>query len=117
MCHGKHSKQRITVLLCANMESSEKLPALAVGKSASPRCFKGKRKLKVQYVLNRKSWMTRDVFAEWLQNWDDELQEQNLKVRLLLDNLTAHHTSVALRNIELCFLPPNCTSVIQPLDV
>ncbi|KAG0410349.1 hypothetical protein HPB47_012536 [Ixodes persulcatus] len=43
---GKQSKVRITVLLCANMDGSEKVPPLAIGKSATLRCFKGKQKLK-----------------------------------------------------------------------
>lgn len=64
---GKQSKVRVTVLLCANMDGSEKVPALVIGKSASPRCFKGKRKLQVSYVSNRKAWMTREIFAQWLR--------------------------------------------------
>jgi len=40
---GKHSKERATVLLCANMSGTEKLPILLIGKSKKPRCFAGKR--------------------------------------------------------------------------
>lgn len=39
---GKLSKERITALFCANMDGSEKLPLLIIGKSLKPRCFKGK---------------------------------------------------------------------------
>lgn len=39
---GKLSKERITALFCANMDGSEKLPLLIIGKSLNPRCFKGK---------------------------------------------------------------------------
>ncbi|XP_037568125.1 tigger transposable element-derived protein 6-like [Dermacentor silvarum] len=113
---GKQSKVRVTVLLCANMDGSEKVPALVIGKSASPRCFKGKRKLQVSYVSNRKAWMTREIFAQWLREWDERLGKQNRKICLVLDNCAAHHTTVVLKNIELCFLPPNTTAVVQPLD-
>ncbi|KAM7309622.1 tigger transposable element-derived protein 6 [Ixodes scapularis] len=93
-CHGgKQSKVRITVLLRANMDSSEKVPPLVIGKGATPRCFKGKQKLKkttekkalgvnpgkeqtrhtmgegagkLDYISNKKAWMTRDIFAKWL---------------------------------------------------
>lgn len=42
-CHGgKQSKERITVLHCANMSGNNKLPLLIIGKSKNPRCFKGK---------------------------------------------------------------------------
>lgn len=116
-CHGgKQSKLRITVLLCANMDGSEKLPVFVIGKSASPRCFKGKRQLPVKYTANRKAWMTREIFAKWLCEWDEKLSKENRKVCLVLDNCTAHHTAAVLQNIELLFLPPNCTARIQPLD-
>jgi len=35
---------------------------------------------------------------------------------LVLDNCTAH-PSISLKNIKLEFLPPNTTSLIQPLDM
>lgn len=116
-CHGgKQSKLRITALLCANMTGSEKLPIFVIGKSASPRCFKGKRQLPVKYVANRKAWMTREIFSKWLCEWDEKLAKANRKVCLVLDNCTAHHTAAVLQNIELLFLPANCTAKIQPLD-
>ena len=37
---GKKSKERITLLVCANMDGTEKLPLLAIGKFKSPRCFR-----------------------------------------------------------------------------
>lgn len=37
-CHGgKNSKQRVTLMLAANMVGSEKLKILLIGKSAKPR--------------------------------------------------------------------------------
>ncbi|XP_037505595.1 tigger transposable element-derived protein 6-like [Rhipicephalus sanguineus] len=98
------------------MTGSEKLPIFVIGKSTSPRCFKGKRQLPVKYTANRKAWMTREIFAKWLCEWDEKLAKANRKVCLVLDNCTAHHTAAALKNIELLFLPANCTAKIQPLD-
>lgn len=41
-CHGgKYSKERVTILLCANMTGTEKLPVFLIGKSRKPRCFAG----------------------------------------------------------------------------
>ena len=49
-CHGvKLSKERVTVLVGANSDSSEKLPLLMIGKSAKPRCFKNIKKLPCVY--------------------------------------------------------------------
>lgn len=40
-CHGgKHSKKRVTVLLCAYVDASDKRPLLVIGKSASPVALK-----------------------------------------------------------------------------
>lgn len=49
---GKHSKDRITVLVGANMDGSEKLPLLIIGKSQNPRCFKNVKSKPVQYEAN-----------------------------------------------------------------
>ena len=49
-CHGgKKSKSCLTALLCANMDGSEKQPALIIGKSKKPRCFKGIQSLPLPY--------------------------------------------------------------------
>jgi hypothetical protein len=40
-CHGgKHSKDRLTVLLCVNSDGSGKRVPIVIGKSSKPRCFK-----------------------------------------------------------------------------
>lgn len=54
---GKKSKERVTVMVGANMSGTEKLPILVIGKSAKPRCFKN-AKIPVEYQANRKAWMT-----------------------------------------------------------
>lgn len=117
-CHGgKHSKKRVTVLLCANMDGSDKRPPLVIGKSAKPRCFKGNRGLPVKYVANKKAWITRSIFTEWVVAFDCDMKRQGRKVCLLLDNCSAHRIDdVVLTNTEVKYFPPNCTSLIQPLD-
>lgn len=58
-CHGgKLSKERVTLLFAVNMDGSEKLRLLFIGKSAKPRCFKNVKSLPVTYRNNKKSWMT-----------------------------------------------------------
>ncbi|XP_033223555.1 tigger transposable element-derived protein 4-like [Belonocnema kinseyi] len=61
-CHGgKKTKDRITVMVCANMSGKEKLELLVIGKSKNPRCFKGAKSLPVLYGSNKKAWMTSSV--------------------------------------------------------
>jgi hypothetical protein len=58
-CHGgKWSKDRITVLVCTNMDGSEKMPLLVTGKSEKPRCFKHVKSLPCTYKHNSSAGMT-----------------------------------------------------------
>ncbi|XP_072144212.1 tigger transposable element-derived protein 6-like [Dermacentor andersoni] len=114
---GKQSKLRITILLCANLDGTDKRVPLVVGKSARPRCFKGTKRMPVKYVANSKAWMTRPIFSEWLKEFNQDVKRQGRQVCLLLDNCSAHHVEgLQLSNIELHYFPANCTSLIQPLD-
>lgn len=70
-CHGgKQSKLRLTILLCTNMDGSDKRVPLVIGKSARPRSFKNAARIPVKYVANAKAWMTRSIFAEWLSEFN-----------------------------------------------
>ena len=113
---GKKSKERVPVLVCANMSGSEKLPLLTIGKFKKPRCFRGVTCLPAHYEANTSAWMNSAVFEEWLQKWDAKLTSSKRKIALVLDNCTAHPRVQSLQSIELIFLPPNTTSEIQPCD-
>ncbi|CAH0725635.1 unnamed protein product, partial [Brenthis ino] len=113
---GKLSKERITVMVAANMSGTAKKKLIVIGKSQRPRCFKNVRHLPVDYESNRKAWMTGDIFTKWARAWDRELTKKNKKILLLVDNCPAHPHIADLKNITLVFLPPNTTSVLQPMD-
>lgn len=118
-CHGgKRSKERCTVLFCANSDGTEKLPPLVIGKYAKPRCFKNVKKLPCIYKNNGNSWMTASVFQEWLFSIDARMGVANRKILLFLDQCTAHKLPEPkrLRNVKVQFFPANCTSKLQPLD-
>jgi hypothetical protein len=38
------------------------------------------------------------------------------KILLFVDNATSHPKDLKLKNIKIVFLPPNTTSICQPLD-
>ena len=113
---GKMSKTRITVMVAANMTGSCKEKLLVIGKSRKPRCFKNLHSLPVVYENNAKSWMTSDIFEKWLRNWDSQLKSKKRKILLLVDNCPAHPVVDNLQCIKLVFLPPNVTSLLQPMD-
>ena len=82
----KQSKQRLTLLVGANMDGTEKLEPLVIGKSANPRCFKSVRSLPVEYRSNAKAWMTAALWTEWLKGFDRKMQMAKRKVLLIIDN-------------------------------
>lgn len=87
---GKLSKQRVTVLLGANLSGTEKRKLLVIGKSKKPRCFKNVKNLPVKYESNKKSWMTSEIFLHEFKEWDKELRKKDRKIVVLVDNCTAH---------------------------
>lgn len=113
---GKLSKDRVTVLVCANADGSEKKRLLIIGKSKKPRCFKDITALPVTYLANKNAWMTSEIFIGELTAWDKELMKKNRKILLVVDNCASHPKIQNLKNIKLEFLPPNTTSVLQPMD-
>lgn len=113
---GKNSKERVSLLIGANADGSEKLPLLMIGKSAKPRCFNNVKSLPLKYVSNRKSWMTSTIWEDYLLNLDKKFKEENRSVVFIADNCPSHTNVTGLKSIKLIFLPPNITAICQPMD-
>jgi hypothetical protein len=66
-CHReKMRKEKITVLLAANMDGSEKLSLLIIGKSEKPHCFKNNKAVPCKSRHNKTMWMTCMLFERVL---------------------------------------------------
>uniref|UniRef100_H3A146 HTH CENPB-type domain-containing protein n=1 Tax=Latimeria chalumnae TaxID=7897 RepID=H3A146_LATCH len=116
-CHGgKHSRECIKVMVAANMDSSEKLKLLVIGKSQKSRRFKNVKSLPVDYKANTQAWMTSDIFSKWVKKFNRKMECQKCKVLLFIDNCPAHPTIATLKAITMIVLPPNSTSKLQPMD-
>lgn len=98
------------------MEGSEKLIPLGIGKFLKPRCMKNVKSLPVSYDANKKAWMTTDIWEKTIRCFDRKFSKEKRKVVFIADNCTAHCEIPHLISIELVFLPPNSTSILQPLD-
>lgn len=123
-------KDRITFMPCTNADGSFKLKLQVIGKSQNPRCFKTDGyPLDVSYTATPKSWQTNFSFWSWVHHCfapevsmfciDNDLP---LDVLLIIDNCSAHRTEtfdikVGDIQIKIEFLPPNVTSLCQPMDM
>ncbi|XP_052221853.1 tigger transposable element-derived protein 6-like [Dreissena polymorpha] len=114
---GKRSKERLTVALCCNAVGDFEKP-LMIGKAATPRCFRNTdvSRLPVMWRHNKKAWMTRALFTEWVQLFNQRMRRARRNVLLLLDNAPSHPPDLQLTNVKIVFLPANTTSKLQPLD-
>ncbi|CAH0725634.1 unnamed protein product, partial [Brenthis ino] len=124
----KVSKERVTVLNCANSTGNHKLPLLLIGKSRNPRAFKNVKKLPLFYKSQPKAWMTAALFTEWydevfipeVKKHQKSVGKEGSKVLLIVDNASTHPTAELLERengqFKTTFLPPNVTSLLQPMD-
>ena len=81
----------------------------------------------LSYKNSGNAWMTSSLFQDWFNSafvpsvrchLRERLREE--KALLLLDNCRAHPPANMLRSADgkfcVMFMPPNTTSIIQPLD-
>jgi hypothetical protein len=91
---------------------------IIIGKSTNPRYFKNIKKLPVTYYANSKAWMMSEIFRDFLHAFDALFGALGRKILLFADNCATHSPDTfSLRNVKVVFYPPNCTSIIQPLDL
>ncbi|XP_033001754.1 tigger transposable element-derived protein 1-like [Lacerta agilis] len=129
----KPMKDRLTLLFCANASGDLKIKPLLVYHSENPRAFKkqkfDKEQLSVMWRSNSKAWVTRVLFVDWVNLAFGPAVKQYLldndlplKALLLMDNAPAHPNGLEedlledFRFINIMFLPPNTTPLLQPMD-
>ncbi|XP_042229138.1 tigger transposable element-derived protein 1-like isoform X1 [Homarus americanus] len=129
----KPMKDRLALLLGANASGDFRLKPMLVYHSENPRVFKQqkvvRRQLGVYWKSNCKAWVTRQLFNEWavevfcpsVKNYLTT-NKLPLKALLLMDNAPGHDPELAstlearFDFVKVLFLPPNTTSVMQPMD-
>ncbi|CEP63042.1 Pdc2p LALA0_S07e01112g [Lachancea lanzarotensis] len=117
----------LTVMLCANLDGSEKMNPLVIGKYENYRSFRSHfandpsdgssptsvgsrmaRKFSLTYHSNRKSWLTSNLFHDWLAWWDKRLVVDNRTICIVLDDSCSHRiVNLRLKNIKLVYTSAN----------
>ena len=119
----KSFKDRVTVLVGASMDGF-KLKPVVIGKYQNPRAFKNvnREELPVRYYGQESAWMDQNIMRHWFYFYlDDEIKEhygRDTEVILTIDNAGCHPPELndLLPNVQVKYLPPNTTALIQPMD-
>ncbi|XP_070592166.1 tigger transposable element-derived protein 1-like isoform X2 [Erythrolamprus reginae] len=121
----KAMKDRVTLIMCGNAAGFLLKPGL-IYKSQNPRALKNRNKnaLPVYWMHNAKAWITKPLTRDWFHHCFIPQVEVYLarkgidfKVLLLMDNAGGHdHLDHEHDGVQVEFLPPNTTSLIQPMD-
>ena len=112
---GKKSKVSLTGMAAANA-TGEKLPMFVIWKSKNSCCFKNVKHLPFEYKSQKKSWTNSEIFEEWVHKLDRNFRPDDQKIALIIDNCPANPSISNLTNVQIVFLPPSTTPILQPMD-
>jgi len=128
----KISKDRVSVLLCANADGSHMLKSAIVGKNKKPRAIRNiMDTLPVHYYNSKNAWFTSDITMDWfhtkavpeIRRYQTEvlkIPDDKVKALVIMDNCPIHPQIEQLTSddnkIRCMFLPANTISLLQPMD-
>nr|CAB3266957.1 tigger transposable element-derived protein 4 [Phallusia mammillata] len=104
--------EHLNILIATNMDGSDKLKLLVIGKHKETHRITGIKKLS----SNSNAWVNSVLFQDWFKGIDDRLQKQNKKICFLLDNFLAYKIDdKEFKCIEFVFFPSNISPFVHPL--
>ncbi|XP_014790946.1 tigger transposable element-derived protein 1-like [Octopus bimaculoides] len=123
----KVSKERMTVMLEGNRAGDFTLTPLLVYHAHSPCALKNipKASFPVIWTVNSKAWVTAVIFENWFFNNFIPVEDKFCKVKgipfkvlIILNNVPGHPQNIVDfdPNVTVVYLPPNTTSLQQPMD-
>ena len=124
----KADKSRVTVCFCVNQSGTHKMKPLVIHTAQHPRCYKHLKDMKkapVYWRSSKKAWVNSKIMKDWLLNcfvpdarWKCRQDNREFKVVLVMDNCPAHPQYLidAHPCVQVVFLPPKTTSLIQRLN-
>ena len=113
-------KDRLTLLIITNMDGSDHRKLSVIGKSKTPHCLQKKYKMQVKdmavdWYASKNAWMTGEIHHHIMTKLNNEMRLSNLHILYVCDNPSSHQVQ-EYSHIKFLMLPPNATSIMQPLD-
>ena len=113
-------KNRLTLLIITNMDGSDHRKLSVIGKSKTPRCLQKKYKMQVKdmsvdWYASKNAWMTGEIHHQIMTKLNNEMRLSNRHILYVCDNASSHQVR-EYSHIKFLMLPPNATSIMQPLD-
>ena len=113
-------KDRLTLLIITNMDGSDHRKLSIIGKSKTPRCLQKKYKMQVKdmsvdWYASKNAWMTGEIHHQIMSKLNNEMRLSNRHILYVCDNASSHQVR-EYSHIKFLMLPPNATSIMQPLD-
>ena len=113
-------KDRLTLLIITNMDGSDHRKLSVIGKSKTPRCLQKKYKMQVKdmsvdWYASKNAWMTGEIHHQIMTKLNNEMRLSNCHILYVCDNASSHQVR-DYSHIKFLMLPPNATSIMQPLD-
>ena len=113
-------KDRLTLLIITNMDGSDHRKLSVIGKSKTPRCLQKKYKMQVKdmsvdWYASKNAWMTGEIHHQIMSKLNNEMRLSNHHILYICDNASSHQVR-EYSHIKFLMLPPNATSIMQPLD-
>ena len=113
-------KDRFTLMIITNMDGSDHRKLAVIGKAKKPQCLARKYKMTVNdmsidWYASKNAWMTGDIHDRIMTKLNNQMREAGRKILYVCDNASCHKDG-SYSNIKFLLLPPNATSILQPLD-
>ena len=113
-------KDRLTLLIITNMDGSDHRKLSVIGKSKTPHCLQKKYKMQVKdmsvdWYASKNAWMTGEIHHQIMTKLNNEMRLSNRHILYVCNNASSHQVR-EYSHIKFLMLPPNATSIMQPLD-
>ena len=88
-------KDRLTLLIITNMDSSDHRKLSAIGKSKIPCCLQKKYKMQVKdmsvdWYASKNAWMTGEIHHQIMTKLNNEMRLSNRHILYVCDNASSH---------------------------